>query len=244
MVKNLCDQGLFLANGQIDTYGDVVAAINAYERWYHEEQSQNRARKAARNQEPGGSAVDITRVEMLNGNGIQVEELSWSDVATVRVHYQAHEPVRNPNLVLHFVRADGVTSAMIRTADYGYQLDALEGNGVVSVVVDPLQLTGGAYVIEAGILGGIDVPLARGHSHWFQVAGLGFSSRERGGVFVPRLGRVRLETSNGEVKEAQLNSGELGGTQESGLGVRSENGTLGNLGAVGGSQEIDFPVFE
>src|SRR5688572_33255051 len=39
MVKNLCNQGLFLANGQIDTYGDVVAAINSYERWHHEEQS-------------------------------------------------------------------------------------------------------------------------------------------------------------------------------------------------------------
>jgi lipopolysaccharide transport system ATP-binding protein len=244
MVKNLCDQGLFLSNGQIDTYGDVVAAINAYERWHHEQQSQNLARKAGRNQEPGGSAVDITRVEMLNGDGARVEELNWSDVATVRVHYQAHEPVRNANLVLHFVRADGVTSAMVRTADYGYQLNDLEGSGAVSVVIDPLQLTGGAYVIEAGILGGMDVPLARAHSQWFQVAGLGFSSRERGGVFVPRLEQVRVEPVGGEAWSVEREEGAVVGRPENGYGGRPENGTLGNLGAVGGGQEIDFPVFE
>jgi hypothetical protein len=180
-------------------------------------------------------------------------------VVTVRVHYQAHEPVRNPNLMVHFVRADGVTSAMMRTADYGYQLDTLEGNGAISLLVDPLQLTGGAYVIEAGIMGAMDVPLARGHSQWFQVTGLGLSSRERGGVFVPRLGRVEVEPVGREARSLERgalpkgtpgNSGELAlakpreGTQENGSGERPESGTLGNLGAVGGGQEIDFPILE
>jgi hypothetical protein len=92
--------------------------------------------------------------------------------------------------MIHFVRADGITSAMIRAADYGYELDTLKGQGAISIVIDPLQLAGGAYVIEARILGNMDVPLSRGHSSWFQVAGLGLSSRERGGVFVPRVGRI------------------------------------------------------
>ncbi|MCI0394405.1 MAG: ABC transporter ATP-binding protein [Chloroflexi bacterium] len=193
MVKNVCDQGIFLANGRVHTQGDVVQAINAYEHWYHEEQSQSRARIVARNGEPGGSAVDITRVELCDLNGAKIEELNWSDPVEVRVSFQAHEPIPTPNLVLHFVRADGITSAMIRTADYGHQLEALAGAGAISVVVDPLQLTGGAYVVEARILGGMDVPLSQGHSQWFQVTGLGLSSRERGGVFVPRVGRIAVE---------------------------------------------------
>jgi ABC-type methionine transport system ATPase subunit len=190
MVKSVCDQGIFLANGRVHTHGNVVDVINAYERWYHEIQSESRAKTRTQNGRIEASAVDITRVELLNQAGEVVEEMGWEDTAEVRVHFQAYEPIQNPNLMIHFVRADGITSAMIRAADYGYELDTLKGQGAISIVIDPLQLAGGAYVIEARILGNMDVPLSRGHSSWFQVAGLGLSSRERGGVFVPRVGRI------------------------------------------------------
>jgi hypothetical protein len=82
---------------------------------------------------------------------------------------------------------------MIRAADYGYDLETLQGRGVISVVVDPLQLTGGSYVVEVRILGNMDVPLCRGHSLQFQTAGLGLSSRTKGGVFVPNVSRIGVE---------------------------------------------------
>jgi lipopolysaccharide transport system ATP-binding protein len=196
MVKSVCDQGIFLANGQIHTYGDVVDAINAYERWHHEAQSMEQVRGNSRLDEPGASAVDITRVELLAADGTSSDEFNWSEPVEVRVHYEAYQPVYKPNVVLHFMRADGTTSSMIRAADYGYELEKLEGRGVISVTVDPLQLTGGAYVVEVRILGNMDVPLCRGHSLQFQVTGLGLSSRKRGGVFVPNVSRIAVEAAH------------------------------------------------
>ncbi|MFZ0544611.1 MAG: ABC transporter ATP-binding protein [Candidatus Promineifilaceae bacterium] len=193
MVKSVCDQGIFLSNGRIHTHGDVVDAINAYERWHHERQGLARANGSARSDEPGSSAVDITGVELLHPDGTRSDEFNWSDPVEVRITYEAYQPVPKPNVVLHFVRADGTTSSMIRAADYGYELGTLEGQGVISVIVDPLQLTGGAYVIEVRILGNMDVPLCRGHSLQFQATGLGLSSRKRGGVFVPNVDRITVE---------------------------------------------------
>ena len=193
MVKNVCNLGLFITEGKIHTLGPVVEAINAYENWFHESQSRERQSQSGKKGRPvEASAVDISRVQVKNPAGDKLDNFQYNEPIEVAVHYRAHEPISSPNLALFFVRADGITAAMIRTADYGYQLSDLFGEGVISVTVDPLQLGGGAYVVEAGILGGLDVPLSRGHSQWFQVEGLGFSSRERSGVFVPKVASVQI----------------------------------------------------
>lgn len=197
MVKNVCNLGLFISEGKIHTLGPVVEAINAYESWFHESQSRERQHPAGKKARPGeASAIDITRVQVCNPAGDKTDDFQYNEPVQIQVHYHAHQPIPRPNLALFLVRADGTTAAMIRTADYGYQLDDLVGEGVISVIIDPLQLTGGAYVVEAGILGGLDVPLSRGHSQWFQANGLGFSSRERSGVFVPKLASAQTIPQN------------------------------------------------
>jgi hypothetical protein len=111
MVKSVCDRGVFLANGRIHTHGDVVDAINAYERWHHEEQGKNQFSSKTKSDEPGASAIDITGVDLLNSEGMRSDEFAWQDPIEVRVYFQAYEPVDKSNLVVHFVRADGTTSS-------------------------------------------------------------------------------------------------------------------------------------
>jgi hypothetical protein len=84
---------------------------------------------------------------------------------------------------------------MIRTNDYGYQLDTLEGKGVIVVAVEPLQLASGAYTIEAKLMmTSIDgVPLASKHSPWFEVEGLSLGYEEISGVYVPNVKWACLE---------------------------------------------------
>ena len=193
MVKNVCNLGLFIADGKIHTLGPVVEAINAYENWFHESQSRERQSQSHKKGRPvEASAVDISRVQVKSPAGDKLDNFQYNEPVTISVHYRAHQPIPNPNLALFFVRADGITAAMVRTSDYGYPLDDLIGEGIISVTIDPLQLGGGAYVVEAGILGNLDVPLSRGHSQWFQAEGLGFSSRERSGVFVPKVASAQI----------------------------------------------------
>lgn len=192
MVKSVCDLGLFIKEGKVGALGPVVEAINAYEDWFHQSQSEERQKELKKKGRPlEASAVDITRILLKEPAGGKTDNFQSNEPLEIAVHYRAHQPIPTPNLALFFVRADGITATMIRLADYGYQLDDLIGEGVISVTIDPLQLAGGAYVVEAGILGGFDVPLSRGHSQWFQVDGLSFSSRQRSGVFVPKIASAK-----------------------------------------------------
>jgi hypothetical protein len=139
-----------------------------------------------------GAAVRIESVEPYAPGKTSDEEFSYDEPFEIHVHYDATEPIDDPNLVLHISRADGTTACMIRTRDYGYEFDRLNGEGILSVTLSPLQLTGGGYTIQAQILNELDVQLARGNSGWFFVAGLGLSSRERGGVYVPNVSRSEI----------------------------------------------------
>jgi hypothetical protein len=103
-------------------------------------------------------------------------------------------PIKNPDVVVRIRRADGVTSAMIRTGDYGHKLRDLEGEGYISILIDPLQLASGAYQLSVTLLGPIDgVGIAWGESRWFQATGLSLAFEEASGVFVPRVAQVGLE---------------------------------------------------
>ncbi|GAG31338.1 unnamed protein product, partial [marine sediment metagenome] len=196
LVESICDEAVFLASGHIQAQGDVVDVINAYEAWTRRAQIQNSLESTLDSRDPTSpSAVEIIKVEVQSLNGARTEELGSTDAIEVRVHYQAREPVHKPNLYVKILRVDGTTCCMIRSADYGYALDDLEGEGLISLAIAPLQLTPGAYVVDAELVGGAPgwVVLAQRHSQWFQVAG---SNVGHEGIFVPRVAWVRVEQVN------------------------------------------------
>lgn len=195
LIQSVCDTAILLADGHIQAQGDAAIVINAYESWLRQVQSRKSIEEVIEFDDTLNSSVlDITKVEILGLNNDRVVELGYADGAEVRVNFEASKPINNPNLVIRIVRSDGTTCCMIRTADYGFALDKLEGQGMISLTIEPLQLAGGAYVIDALINGILDgMPLAREHSNWFQVAGLSLSHNETYGVFLPNVGSVRLE---------------------------------------------------
>ncbi len=212
LVKSVCDEAIFMTNGIVRERGDVVEAIKAYESWIH--QNQTLAFESQNDILDPSLAVPVVLnlIEVLPVDGSnQQGGFSYRDAAEIRVHYTVAQPVDDPILVLRINRADGVTCAMIRTCDYGYSLDRLEGEGVVSVGVDPLQLSGGAYSIEAKLMtGAIDgMPLAKLNSSWFEVSGKSLSQEEASGVYVPQVSWVRLaeqHPSNGSAGELRNGS--------------------------------------
>lgn len=195
LVKSVCDEAIFMTNGIIRERGDVVEAIKAYESWIHQNQTLALEHQDEVLDPSMAVPVVLNRIDVLPADGSNQGTFSYQDAAEIRVHYTAAQPVDDPILVLRINRADGVTCAMIRTSDYGYALDRLEGEGVVSVGVDPLQLSGGAYSIEAKLMtAAIDgMPLAKLNSSWFEVTGKSLSQEEASGVYVPQVSWVRLD---------------------------------------------------
>lgn len=202
LVKSVCDSAIYMNHGRIQAYGDTVEAINAYENWMFKNQI-TEFRSEMDKQDPGASSlVNLTAVEIRSLNGSVCNKFKHGDAVEIRVYYEAKQPVYQPNLVLRVSRSDGTTCFMIRTDDYGHYLDDLDGNGVISVMVDPIQLSSGAYTIEAKLLmRSLDgIPLALKHSSWFEVEGLSLGHEEASGVFIPRVQWARVEISDDGIK--------------------------------------------
>jgi len=195
LVKSVCDTAIFMNKGRVQVQGDVVDAITAYEAWLHENQITLAGEKRDSRDPTHTSVTDLTAIEIRRLDGTVTDKFTHQDAVEIRVHYKARQPVQQPNLVLRITRADGVTSCMIRTIDYGYTLKDMEGDGIISVAIDPLQLAGGAYVIEAKLMTNVidGIPLAKMHSSWFEVEGLSLGHVEASGVFVPQVIWARIE---------------------------------------------------
>jgi energy-coupling factor transporter ATP-binding protein EcfA2 len=198
LVRSVCDTVAFVEGGRIQEQGDAVTAISAYESWLQAQQASVRGghRFAVDGRLELPSSVDIHQVTIENGRGEKVDTVASRDSVTVRVEFEADQPIANPNVILRIVRADGVTCSMARTAELGYELGELRGRGSVCVQYDPRQLISGAYSVEAGIAGELGgVPLSVGHSPWVTVAGETLACQESSGVFVPSVVWARVEQS-------------------------------------------------
>jgi lipopolysaccharide transport system ATP-binding protein len=194
LVKSVCDTVFFINHGEIQEQGNAIKAIKAYETWLHRDRLSKSSPSNGHYPDPTeNSTVKITAVEVRTIEGFSTEKFEFDDGVEICVHYSLSRPIINPNLVLRISRADGVTCAMVRTDEHGYKLEELDGEGVISVVINPLQLAGGAYVVEAKLMmGAIDgEPLAAAHSSWFEVNGLSLSHVEASGVFVPSVAAVK-----------------------------------------------------
>lgn len=187
MVEAVCTSALYIKQGQIQYHGKTAEAIDAYERALHEERAQQYAEDVQSGQNNTLLDIEINQVEVLPVNGRSGSEFSSDRPVEIRVHYEAHRPIEKADAVMRIVRSDGLTCCMMRTAVDQTTLSLKQGKGVFSVIMEPLQLIGGAYFVNAYISTEKDlVLLATGRSKWFYVAGSTLSYEEQSGVFEPR----------------------------------------------------------
>jgi len=192
LVQAVCTSALYLENGQIGCQGPTAEVIDAYERAIHEKRARVFDTSHQPEQARHATPIEITQVKVLGvdrsedsvDEGTKRLDLFSDQPAEVRVHYIAHEPVESANAVIRIIRSDDVTCCMMRTSLAGFELLGLKGTGIVSVVLDPLQLVGGTYFAEARMTDASDsFPMTSGRSKWFGVNGRGLSYEERSGVF-------------------------------------------------------------
>jgi hypothetical protein len=141
--------------------------------------------------------LDILDVEV--ESSAESTERGWiagSDSVIFRVYYRARGPIARPNFVLRILTSDGTVACALWTRDDPRWEATLEGSGGVAICVDPIQLAGGIYSVEARLEGEIKgLSLALGYSGRFEVRGVDGHDSE--GAFVPRMAWVRNEPAAG-----------------------------------------------
>jgi lipopolysaccharide transport system ATP-binding protein len=98
--------------------------------------------------------IRIVRAELLDGDRGATGVFRTGEPMTVRIHYHAKEPVKNPQFAVDVHRADGLYCAGINTRMDGHDFGTVAGDGQIDLAVPQMPLLPGCYVISVGILHG------------------------------------------------------------------------------------------
>ena len=186
MVQAVCRSAIFLDHGQIKSRGSTTDVINVYERDIHKE----KARKFESSQYVESNTkttVEVIQIEVLDANTSNKPEEFHSDHAVeIRIHYKAYRLIGTVNATVLILSVDGLLCCSMRTNIDNVHLSLHKGEGVISVILDPLQLVGGTYVVEARLTNITStLTLATGWSKSFFVTDPAFIHGTQRGVFEP-----------------------------------------------------------
>ncbi|HEY0735707.1 MAG TPA: ABC transporter ATP-binding protein [Herpetosiphonaceae bacterium] len=171
-VRNLCTSAIWLDHGELKAAGDPVSTIDAYLRQTNAQEFERLERERQAALESGGEAaeavslppaqpdktnrwgsreIEITRVAFLDAQGREPSAFQTGDSLTVRVYYEAHQPIDDPvfGLALHHVNGFQINGPNTRFG--GLALGCVRGQGYVDYTIDELPLLSGNYVLTAAI---------------------------------------------------------------------------------------------
>ena len=199
LVQAVCPKAIYLDKGQVRLTGSTSEVIEAYEHDLHRKRAEKL--KASESDEaigkPGLGEITGIEVRSLNGH----PDLRPDCPAEIRVRYLTYADDEEISMVVRVVRSDGVTCCMMRTKLDRYRVPAGRGESTLSAVLDPLQLRGGTYYVQAILRDGLDAAsIATGSSDFFSVSGSVLTFSDMNGVYEPNR-TWKHEFSGTEVRE-------------------------------------------
>jgi ABC-2 type transport system ATP-binding protein len=146
-VEQLCESAAWLDHGQIKAVGPAADVISEYRGDSHE---------AVKDPDEIGSRwgsgeIQISRVELLDGNGEPVEHPRTLDPFTIRVHVTAHAPIQDTVLVAKIDQHGGHTVWQSSTRRNGVSIGRIENTATIDLAFPQLPLLEGTYELTLAI---------------------------------------------------------------------------------------------
>jgi lipopolysaccharide transport system ATP-binding protein len=157
VIRDMCDQAMWLEHGQIKLLGPAIEVADAYIANVNEREVQ--ARQVSSGEAPaadaskrlGSGEVRITSIEFLDGDGKASPVLFAGAPCTVRMRYFAHERIGHAIFGLGFLHESGANVAGPNSGRQGsWSLQA--GSGYVDFAIDELLLQPGTYQVSTAIV--------------------------------------------------------------------------------------------
>ena len=142
-VLDLCNRGLVLARGSAAFMGTAAEAVRHY-------RGATWARAAAAPRS-GATPIQITGVQLLDGDGRDAAVIRSGAPLRIRIHYDATQPIDRPQFAVDIHRDDGVYCSGISTRLDRWDTGTVEGQGSIDLALSRLMLTRGSYMVSAGI---------------------------------------------------------------------------------------------
>ena len=179
-VEQLCDETLWLADGQVSAIGRTHEVIQQYRtRVAQEEATALRAlhERASASQEPqmrwGGGEVTITSVVLKDSLGQERYLFESGEPLQIVLSYQVHSPVGDSVFGIGIFRKDGLSVYGTNTAIDDLVLPPLKGAGQVTVLLERVDLIEGEYLLD------VAVHARDGHPYDYRSRALTFAIRSK-----------------------------------------------------------------
>ena len=184
LVERLADRACLLQNGRVEATGFPADVIGRY----HQLSAGGAAGPERR---WGTGEIRITEIELRRSASV-VSSVRTRDPLEIRLHYRCAHRIERPVFGVGLHRDDGVWVSGPNSTTTGFTIEAVEGEGVVSYVVDELPLLPGRYQVSAAVY---DEKLVHAYDHRDRAIPLVVvegGTRERFGI-VELGGRWRLD---------------------------------------------------
>lgn len=175
VIRELCDEALWLRHGQIAEHGSADNVVNQYVAEM-EEETRHRRREAKPRERPfsspellvnenatrpraeltinknriGSLELEITAVRVLDKWNETVTELESGSPLRVEVDYLAAQPLVAPIFQVRIFREDGLVCYDLNTEGAGSLLDTVYGKGQITLDLERLDLNSGLYYVDVG----------------------------------------------------------------------------------------------
>jgi len=157
LIRDICDQAMWLEHGQIRGLGPAIEVADAYIADVNEREVQ--AHQVSAGNAPAGNEskrlgsgeVRITALQFLDGEGKPSPVLLAGAPCTIRMHYTSHEQINHAIFGLGFLHESGANVSGPNSGRQGsWPLQA--GNGYVDFAIEELLLQPGTYQVSTAVI--------------------------------------------------------------------------------------------
>jgi lipopolysaccharide transport system ATP-binding protein len=173
VIQELCDEALWISEGHIVVHGAAGDVVRQYTDFMNSDDAVRLGARAATPEERarvtqtsiktdtglnvaldegrfGSLELEISRVAVLDAAGAPISELRSGQPVQVSIEYRAPQRLVAPLFRVRILRADGLVCYDVNTEISPMSLEAVEGEGGVTLCLDRLDLSAGRYVIDVG----------------------------------------------------------------------------------------------
>ena len=144
-IRKISDRILYLEKGTVRGLGEPTGVLEAYAGASRQDIRDGLAR------EWGTGEVLITGVEILDAAGQVADTFRGGDALAARIRYVAHERVEHPVFGFGIANREGHIVHGNNTHNAGVTIDAIEGEGTITLHLDRLDVGQGTYLLSFSV---------------------------------------------------------------------------------------------
>ncbi|MFH1641723.1 MAG: ABC transporter ATP-binding protein [Nanoarchaeota archaeon] len=148
-VTRICEKALYLKDGKMKRYGDVIPVIEEYKKDVLQDMKEKAPHK--HHVRYGTGELEIKNVELRDKNDERTTKFKRGEPFKLKIFFQAHKEVKKPIFVIKFFTEEGVLVSAPNTRDHKVAKDTITGSGELEYSISALPLNIGRYLITVAI---------------------------------------------------------------------------------------------